>query len=364
MRRILAVLLALLLPTAASAAGASDSPGKGRELLARGRYEAALPYFQHDLELAEQRYGRDDPSIAIEVNNLAEVNRLAGRLTAAEKLYQRAIALDERAKPPNPVGLATSMNNLALVYRGQGLLDKAAALNVRSLGMLEEALGPNHPDVARSLNNLATLYRLQGQPDRARPLQERAVAIAVSALGPRHPDTQQLRRNLAALDGKPVPPAAAGAATTADTSPSGAIPRPRSKPGATTASAPPAIEVTAVTDPGEAAASAAAPPVESLASGTTPAPRSKPGATAASGPYAVQIAAVQDQDEIPAEWKRFRRRYPQLKGLDLLPAPAVEVAGKGTFYRVLAGPLPSQSEAASLCATLRQAGGSCQVARR
>ncbi|MFZ1426840.1 MAG: tetratricopeptide repeat protein [Geminicoccaceae bacterium] len=322
MRHIMAVLLSLLLPTAASAAGASDSPGKGRDLLASGRYEAALPYFQHDLELAEQRYGRDDPSVAIEVNNLAEVNRLAGRLKEAEKLYQRAIALDERAKPPNPVGLATSLNNLALVYRGQGLLDKAAALNARSLGMLEEALGPNSPDVARSLNNLATLYRLQGLPDRARPLQERAVAIAASSLGPRHPDTQQLRRNLAALDGGPRGP------------------------GTTASSAEKAVPLDA---------------------DTVPTPRSKPGTTSGttsgSGIYAVQLAAVQDPAEVAAEWKRFSRRYPQLKGLDLMSA-AVEVAGKGTFYRVLAGPLSSQAEAATLCTQLRQAGGSCQVARR
>jgi len=37
---------------------------------------------------------------------------------------------------------------------------------------------------------------------------------------------------------------------------------------------------------------------------------------------------------------------------------------EGTFYRVLAGPLSSQAEAATLCTQLRQAGGSCQVARR
>lgn len=318
MRRIMAVLLSLLLPTAAAVAAGSDNPAKGRELLASGRYEAALPYFQHDLELAEQRYGRDDPSIAIEVNNLAEVNRLAGRLTEAEKLYQRAIALDERAKPANPVGLATSLNNLALVYRAQGLLDKAAAMHARSLSMLEEALGPNHPDVARSLNNLATLYRLQGQPDRAKPLQQRAVTIAVNSLGPRHPDTQQLRRNLAALDGTAAPPATASP----DQPPS--------------------------------------PP----AAGAIPSPRSKPGTNPVSGVFAVQLAAVQDPAEVTAEWKRHARRYPQLKGLELMPAPAVEVAGKGTFYRVLAGPLSSQSEAAALCTQLRQAGGSCQVARR
>ena len=329
MPRITAVILFLLLLVvpAEVRAQAADNDAEGRRLLAAGRYEAALPYFQRDLALAEKRYGPDDPTIAIEVNNLAEVNRLAGRLEQAEKLYRRAIALDEHAKPKNPVGLATSLNNLALVYRAQGLLDKAAALHARSLAMLEDALGPNHPDVARSLNNLATLYRLQGQLDRARPLQERAVAIADSTLGPRNPDTQQMRRNLAALDkGQPSPAAAA------------AVP---------------------ATKPTADVASPAAP-------GKTPPPEPAPAATPAPAPaggYAVQLAAVPEKADIADEWKRFSRRYPQLKGLRLLPAQSVAVAGKGTFYRVLAGPLASQAEAAALCTKLRAAGASCRVAR-
>lgn len=329
MPRITAAILFLLLlmVPAEVRAQAADNDAEGRRLLAAGRYEAALPYFQRDLELAEKRYGPDDPTIAIEVNNLAEVNRLAGRLEQAEKLYRRAIALDERAKPKNPVGLATSLNNLALVYRAQGLLDKAAALHARSLSMLEDALGPNHPDVARSLNNLATLYRLQGQLDRARPLQERAVAIADSTLGPRNPDTQQMRRNLAALDkGQPSPAAAAV---------------PASKPTA---------------DVAAQAAPSPTPP-------SSPEPAAEAATPAPAGGYAVQLAAVPEKADIADEWKRFSRRYPQLKGLRLLPAQSVAVAGKGTFYRVLAGPLASQAEAAALCTKLRAAGANCRVAR-
>ena len=148
MPRITAVILFLLLLAvpAEVRAQAADNDAEGRRLLAAGRYEAALPYFQRDLALAEKRYGPDDPTIAIEVNNLAEVNRLAGRLEQAEKLYRRAIALDEHAKPKNPVGLATSLNNLALVYRAQGLLDKAAALHAR---LALHARGRARPEPSR-----------------------------------------------------------------------------------------------------------------------------------------------------------------------------------------------------------------------
>jgi tetratricopeptide (TPR) repeat protein len=319
---VLALLLVLALPAIAQDNG---DAGKGLELMRAGKYSAALPYLRRDLDNAETRYGAKDPSIAAEINNLAEANRRLGHLDEAEALYKRAIALDERAKPQNPAGLATSLNNLALVYRAQGKLDEAAKLHNRSLTLLEQALGPNDPDVARSLNNLATLYRLQGKAESARPLQERAVKIADATLGPQHPDTQQLRRNLAALDGTP----AVRSATIADPK----TPRP-----------------------------APAPPSKSASPRPEASPASTPPA-AKSGGFALQLAAVPEASQVAAEWKRLSGRFALLEGLELLPPQAVEVAGKGTFYRLLAGPLQSRSEAEAACAQLRKMGGTCRVAR-
>ena len=67
----------------------------------------------------------DDPTLAVELNNLAEAYRLLDRSDEAEALYLRAVELDEKAGPSNAEGLATSLNNLALVYRAQGRLDEA-----------------------------------------------------------------------------------------------------------------------------------------------------------------------------------------------------------------------------------------------
>ena len=328
MRRITAVLTLLLALAAPVMAQDKGDAGKGLELMRTGRYSAALPYLRRDLDTAIARYGANDPSIAVELNNLAEANRRMGRLDDAETLYQRAIALDEKAGPQNAAGLATGLNNLALVYRAKGQLGEAAKLHERSLALLEKSLGPNHPDVARSLNNLATLYRQQGQPERARPLQERAVEIADGTLGRQHPDTQQLRRNLAALD--KAPPAARAAEA-----------KPRR---------PPATAVGKPTLPS---------PQDEPMAAAKPAPVAPPRTAA----YAVQLAAVPEANQVAAEWKRLSRKFPQLRKLDLQPAQAVEIAGKGTFYRVLAGQFGSQSEAEALCAMLRKAGGTCRLAR-
>jgi tetratricopeptide (TPR) repeat protein len=329
MRRILAVLglLPLLL---AVHAGAQQTPPsgaiKGRELLAAGRYEAALPYFQRDLDEAEASHGSGDPSIAGPLNDLAEANRLAGRYETAEALYRRALDLDEKAASKNAEGVATTLNNLALVNRQQGRVEEAERLHLRSLNLLQDSVGPNDPRVAMSLHNLAALYRQKGRLAEARPLQERAVAVADKSLGRQHPDTRKFRATLAALGKAPE----SGVASTSAPVKRERLPQPAPGKGAL----PP-------------------PPLHDEPEFSAPAVRAG---------FVVLVAAVPKAEQVPGEWQRLLKRYPDLRSLELQPVQSVEVKGKGTFYRVIAGPLASKAEADALCARLRRAGASCRPA--
>ena len=324
MMRALAFLGLLLLTVPAVAQSVASGAVKGRELMAAGRYEASLPYFQRELDEAEARLGPDNPSVAAEINDLAEANRLAGRLKAAEALYLRALALDEKASGRDAEGLATTWNNLALVYRRQGRLEEAERLHTRSLNLLQDTLGPNDPRVAMSLHNLAAVYREQGRPDAARPLQERAVEVADQSLGPENPDSARMRAALAALG---------PASRAADLAPLPKVPVPKTS-GKSALPPPPLLEP-------------AAPP---------PPP--------AAGGFAIQVAAVPRADQVASEWRRLVKRHPDLAGLELQPVQSVEVPGKGTFYRVIAGPLASKASADALCARLKRAGASCRLAGR
>lgn len=321
-----ALAFAGLFLLAAPAAGQNAAPSgaaKGRELMAAGRFEASLPFFQRELDQAEAKLGPDDPSVAAEINDLAEANRLAGRYKTAESLYLRAIALDEASRGKDAEGLATTLNNLALVYRKQGRLGEAERLHARSLHLLQDTLGANDARVAMSLHNLAAVYREQGRPDAARPLQERAVAVAEKSLGRGDPDAVRMRTALAAL---------------------GTAPR--------AGSAAPVRERQA---PRVAGKSALPPPP--LAEPDPPTP------LAAGGGFAVQVAAVPRPDQVQGEWRRLVKRHPDLRTLQLQPVQSVEVAGKGTFYRVIAGPLASKAAAEWLCARLRRAGAACRLAQ-
>jgi hypothetical protein len=79
----------------------------------------------------------------------------------------------------------------------------------------------------------------------------------------------------------------------------------------------------------------------------------------AAGGYRLQLSAVRSPDAVAEEWGRLKHRYPELASLKS-SSSKVEVAGKGTFYRVEAGPL-DQATAKSTCTRLRGQGLGCIV---
>ena len=333
----------------------SDAQKQGVSLVRGGKPAEALPYLRKALNLAEARQGPDAPATAYDLNNLAEAARLAHRYDEAEPLYRRAIAIDD-GKAGDKIGLATSLNNLALVYRAQGRMDEAEPLYLRALTLLEKQLGPTDPDVARCLNNLAVLYRTRGEPEKSRPLLERALAIADKSLGPRSAVTQTLHRNLALLDGKaPGTPAAAAKAAVA--TPKLAAAPPDTAPVAAAAAIPvptPAPRVAAAAPP---APEAPAAPAAKVAA-SSPSAASRP---AAKGGITLHVGSVRSQAEVADEWQRLLRRHPDLAELALLPPQRIDVAGKGTFWRVMAGGIVSADAGERTCAGLHATGDSCRV---
>jgi len=77
--------------------------------------------------------------------------------------------------------------------------------------------------------------------------------------------------------------------------------------------------------------------------------------------YRVQLSAVRSPDAVPDEWNRLKRRFPELAALKNTTSK-IDVPGKGTFYRVEAGPL-GEAEAKSTCAHLRTQGLGCIVVK-
>ena len=351
--RTLHLLLALLLAAglAAGPAGAQSrdpllrAEQSGLRAYYSGRYEEAVTYFREALEIAEARRGSDDPSLARELNNLAEAYRLSGRYEEAEALYERALALDEKRIAVEPDAMATTLNNLALLYRAQGRLEEASRLFSRALALFERALGPGHPNVAKTLNNMAVLELARGRPDRALLLVRRALAIGREVLPPDHPTLEVFARNLervrSDLARRRLAEAAGGG-------PEVAAPTPAGRSGeavrgrAGRAVGPPVPRPPRAAD-GEATARMAA------------------VAPAAGGRFAVHLASVRSPAAARSGAVRLQRQYPELADLPVRPPEKVEIAGKGTFYRIAYGYFADRGEARKLCRRLRARGAYCDV---
>lgn len=202
---------ARLLAHATAAAGhaerlgvASDTAGRlldqaGQYLWGRAEFADAGELFGRAIRIDEALYGPDHPTVAIRLNNLANVLQDQGDLTGAWKLFERALAIDEVAYGPEHPSVAIRLNNLATVLQDQGDLTGARELFERALAIDESAYGAAHPTVATRLNNLAGVLQDQGDLTGARGRYERALAIHEGAYGPEHPTVATGLNNLAGV---------------------------------------------------------------------------------------------------------------------------------------------------------------------
>jgi hypothetical protein len=78
-----------------------------------------------------------------------------------------------------------------------------------------------------------------------------------------------------------------------------------------------------------------------------------------SGSYRIQLSAVRTEDAANADWTRLKHRFPELSSLSQ-KSVKTEIPGKGTFYRLRAGPL-DEAGAKSVCDHLQAQGASCIV---
>jgi len=172
---------------------------KAIELYIQGHYQEAIPYSEKAREIDEKALGKNHPTVATIINNLATLYQKLGDYTKAESLFNSCLEIREKALGKDHSDVATSLNNLAALYQARGDYAKAEPLYQRSLEIFEKARGKDHPHVATSLNNLAGLYATLGDYTKAEPLYKRALEIDEKALGKDHPDVAIRLNNLALL---------------------------------------------------------------------------------------------------------------------------------------------------------------------
>lgn len=145
--------------------------------------------------------------------------------------------------------------------------------------------------------------------------------------------------------------------------------------------APPAPQASAPTpapapSPAPAAAAAAAPPpplpapvaapaaapVESMPA-VTAAPAAARKAAAGGAGYRLQVGAVRSPAAAQQEWKRLQRMAHDVLGRMGEKTERIDDAGRGVFYRILAGPVADAAAAAHACGELKRRKVGCLIVK-
>ena len=93
-------------------------------------------------------FGPEHPTVASDLNNLAQLLQDTNRLAEAEPLMRRALAIDEKSFGPDHPNVATRLNNLAQLLQGHQPAGRGRAADAACAGDRREELRAGHPSVA------------------------------------------------------------------------------------------------------------------------------------------------------------------------------------------------------------------------
>lgn len=122
-----------------------------------------------------------------------------------------------------------------------------------------------------------------------------------------------------------------------------------------------------VTPPSQSASQpprTAAAPTPAPAQTQAPAPAARSVTATPGGSARIQLASLKDQAAATATWNQLQKKFPEILG-GLQPSyERVEIANKGTFIRLQAGPLKDRADAQAACNALAAKNQGCIVVGR
>ncbi len=149
----------------------------------QNRYEKGESYYQRMIAIDIDALGPSHPSVANDLNGLAQLLIAQKRYKEAQPLLIRALSIYDQTYGSNNLLTVNTRASLASVELQLGNSDKAADLYKNALTQGRTALGPNSIETARILNDLAYSKYKQGSLEEARTFYEWAIASTEGAVG-------------------------------------------------------------------------------------------------------------------------------------------------------------------------------------
>jgi hypothetical protein len=112
--------------------------------------------------------------------------------------------------------------------------------------------------------------------------------------------------------------------------------------------------------PPQAPVSPPAPVAPKVAAPVPMPPKATPSSPQVAGSYRLQLGALRTEELARTEWLKLQRQNSDVLGKLALSVSRVELSGgKGTYYRIQAGPIADEGRAAQACAALKSRNVSC-----
>ncbi|MBF0379781.1 MAG: tetratricopeptide repeat protein [Magnetococcales bacterium] len=149
---------------------------------------AIISHLQN-IQMSEIIFGKDDPGVAIRINNLGQAWHRLGEFKLAHIQLNKALAMLEKNPDTQQQLIANLHGNLALLYRDQKQMDKAVEFFQKALSMVEHKHGLEHPLVNICVNGLGRIIKASQGPKVAIDFIGGVLAKSVKASGVKeHPN--------------------------------------------------------------------------------------------------------------------------------------------------------------------------------
>jgi tetratricopeptide (TPR) repeat protein len=132
------------------------------EAYSTGRIPEAEVQFKAALEEAE-KFGEEDPRLALTLNNLAAMYHEQGKFTMAEPLYKRSLDIKTRTLGDCHADVALNHHNLAVLYSARRMYPVAEKHYKLALEMKEKLYGSHHQELLSTLGYYAQLMKVQNR---------------------------------------------------------------------------------------------------------------------------------------------------------------------------------------------------------
>lgn len=156
---------------------ANDLNGLAQLYIAQGKYSDAKPLLSRALSIYQPAYGNDN---ALTINTLAALASVEFHLRNFDqsvRLYRLALTGAQATLGPNSLETAQILNGLAYLYFHRGDLEKSSTFYQWAVASTERAVGENNPLLAACLKDYAQVLRRLDKDAKASEIEARAGSI-------------------------------------------------------------------------------------------------------------------------------------------------------------------------------------------